>query len=102
MYAEAALMNGTLSGDEVYALTEIVQIRDRAGLGPLSGDDALQVIKDERKVELAWEGHRWFDLVRWGDAKSTLGFTDDNYLLFPIPISEVLATSGTLAQNPGY
>lgn len=102
MYAEAALMNGALSGDEVYALPEIIQIRDRAGLGALSGDDALQVIKDERKIELAWEGHRWFDLVRWGDAKSTLGFTDDNYLLFPIPISEVLATSGTLSQNPGY
>lgn len=106
LYAEAGIENGTMTDSEVLALLD--DIRVRAGLPILeiadfsTTDLVLQAVKDERKVELAWEGHRWFDLVRWGDAQTALGFDNDNYLLFPIPISEVLATSGVINQNPGY
>ena len=106
LYAEAGIVNASMTDTEVLALVD--DIRIRAGL-PIfdiadfpTSDDVFQAIKDERKVELAWEGHRWFDLVRWGDAKTALGFESDDYLLFPIPIQEVLATSGVINQNPGY
>ena len=106
LYAEASFVNGTKTNTEVLALLD--DIRDRAELAPLdiadfpTDNDVFQAIKDERKVELAWEGQRWFDLLRWGDAQTALGFTNDDYLLFPIPIQEVLATSGVINQNPGY
>lgn len=106
LYAEAGIVNESMTDTEVLALLD--DIRIRAGLPVLEVADfttteaVFQAVKDERKVELAWEGHRWFDLVRWGDAKTALGFESDNYLLFPIPISEVLATSGVINQNEGY
>ena len=106
LYAEAGVVNKSMTDGEALVLLD--DIRVRAELPILNASDfanseeVLQAIKDERKVELAWEGHRWFDLVRWGDAKEALGFTSDDYLLFPIPISEVLATSGVINQNPGY
>ncbi len=106
LYAEAGIVNSSMTDTEVLALLD--DIRIRAGLAPLdvanfpTTDDVFQAVKDERKVELAWEGHRWFDLVRWGDAKTALDFESDNYLLFPIPIQDVLATSGVTNQNPGY
>ena len=111
LYAEAALINGSLTDAEVLDLLD--DIRTRAGLAVLDeadyadSDEVLQAIKDERRVELAFEGHRWYDLVRWGDAADTmtaLGETldDSNYLLFPIPDSEVSATNGIIEQNPGY
>ena len=106
LYAEAGIVNGSMTNAEALALLD--DIRLRAELPVLDAADfsttteVFEAIKNERKVELAWEGHRWFDLVRWGDAKTALGFTNDDYLLFPIPISEVLATSGVISQNPGY
>lgn len=47
------------------------QVRDRAGLGAASGD-ILQAIYNERRVELAFENKRWFDLVRTGTAVETI------------------------------
>lgn len=43
-------------------------LRERAGLDPLSSNPTMQDIKRERRVELAFEGHRYFDLKRWRDA----------------------------------
>jgi len=54
----------------------------------------------ERRVELAYECHRWFDLIRKGKAQQILGITDPNKLLLPIPRQEVLI--GNLTQNQGY
>ncbi len=106
LYAETLNENGA-TPSEVLALLD--PIRTRAGLVPLDpavlNTQALvrQAIRDERRLELAFEGHRWFDLVRTGTAEAELGLTiDSNYLLFPVPISEILATDGVITQNPGY
>jgi hypothetical protein len=61
-----------------------------------------EAIKKERRVELAYEGDRWFDLVRWGDAVSIMNGANSNYILFPIPENEVEASGGVITQNTGY
>ena len=58
---------------------------------------------NERRLELAFEGQRWFDLVRTGTVNQEMGQSiDPRYYLFPIPISEVLASFGVITQNDGY
>jgi len=101
LYAEALNENGGTPA----ALVELNKIRTRAGLPnstAASQADVRAAIQDERRLELAFEGQRWFDLVRTGDAQSVLGFTDNNYLVAPIPISEIFASGGVITQNPGY
>lgn len=75
----------------------------RARVGLPSVPVSLAAIKAERRLELAGEGHRFFDLVRWGDAASKLadrGFTAGKNEVFPIPNAELVGTK--LVQNPGY
>jgi hypothetical protein len=70
-YAEACAMAG---GKEGQANNALRQIRNRAGLPyqDVSGDALLQKIKQERKIELAFEGHRYWDLRRWRQAHVVL------------------------------
>ena len=94
---EAEALGGT--GARAQALLDAV--RSRVGLP--SVPVSLQAIKDERRRELAGEGHRWFDLVRWGDAPSKLaskGFVAGKNELLPIPYTELQNTS--IKQNPNY
>ena len=61
LYAEALNENGNTAA----ALTQLNRIRSRAGLADSSATsqaDIRQAIQDERRLELAFEGHRWFDL----------------------------------------
>jgi starch-binding outer membrane protein, SusD/RagB family len=63
------------------------------------------IILQERRVELALEGHRFWDLVRTGKAPTVLGplgFTTGKHELFPIPQAEIELTQNRLAQNPGW
>jgi len=106
LYAETLNENGA-SAESVLNLLD--PIRTRAGLAPLDhtviNTTALvrQAIQDERRLELAFEGQRWFDLVRTGTVDAEMGETvNPNYYLFPIPISEILASDGVITQNPGY
>jgi len=106
LYAEALNENGSSSA-EVLALLD--PIRTRAGLDPLNpaviNTQAMvaQAIQDERRLELAFEGQRWFDLVRTGTVNAEMGETiDPVYNLFPIPNFNILATGGIITQNPGY
>jgi hypothetical protein len=105
LYAEALNENGKSNE----ALVELNKVHERAGLSTLTSavlsTQALvrQAIYDERRVELAFEGNRWFDLVRTGTVNVEMGQTiDSRYHLFPVPLSEILATNGVITQNPGY
>jgi len=104
MYAEALNENGSTDYATTLALLDDLRIRGGQDiLDPAIYNTTALVrdaIKFERRIELAFESHRWFDLVRWGDALDTMGSTVQ--LLFPIPVSEINATSGSITQNPGY
>ena len=94
---EAEALGG--SGSRAQALLDAV--RSRVGLA--SVPVTLQAVKDERRRELAGEGHRWFDLVRWGEAPAKLaskGFVAGKNEVLPIPYKELLNTA--LKQNPQY
>ncbi|MEO1518315.1 MAG: RagB/SusD family nutrient uptake outer membrane protein [Bacteroidota bacterium] len=106
LYAETLNENGS-SAESVLDLLD--PIRSRAGLAPLDhatvNTQALvrQAIQEERRLELAFEGQRWFDLVRTGTVNEEMGQTiDSRYHLFPIPVSEVLSSFGVIQQNDGY
>lgn len=102
LYAEALNENGNTAA----ALTQLNRIRSRAGLADSSATsqaDVRQAIQDERRLELAFEGHRWFDLVRTNTVNAEMGVTvSPNYHVFPIPTSEVRSTNGVITQNAGY
>jgi hypothetical protein len=86
------------------AITALNRIRTRAGLPVAAGltqTQVLDLIERERRVELALEGHRWFDLIRTGRAQAVLNITDVNRLLLPIPFRETL-NNPNMTQNPGY
>ena len=62
----------------------------------------LEAIRHERQVELAFEMHRFFDLVRWGLATKYLSnFKVGKHELWPLPQTE-LDLNSKLVQNPGY
>ncbi|EIA08052.1 RagB/SusD family nutrient uptake outer membrane protein [Flavobacterium frigoris] len=68
-----------------------------------SGAALTDFIWAERRVELAGEGHRFFDLVRTKKAAQEItGFTAGKNELFPIPIEEIQFANGNWSQNPGY
>ncbi|MBS1741435.1 MAG: RagB/SusD family nutrient uptake outer membrane protein [Bacteroidetes bacterium] len=94
---EAEALGAT--GSRAQALLDAV----RARVGLPSVPVSMAAIKYERRMELAGEGHRFFDLVRWGDAATALasrGFTSGKNEIFPIPTAELQGTK--LVQNPNY
>lgn len=110
--AEALNENGDMQG----ALQLVNQIRKRAKLADATAagkEEMKALIAKERRLELAFEGHRWYDLKRTGKAievmnnavgptgeKLGYNLTSDR-LLWPIPQSE-LDKNTKLSQNPGY
>jgi starch-binding outer membrane protein, SusD/RagB family len=87
------------------AIAEYNRLRVRAGVAPdplvgLTQAQVLDAIAKERRLELAFEGDRWPDLVRTGQAATLLGITADQTLL-PIPQREIDTAPG-ITQNPGY
>jgi hypothetical protein len=107
MYLIRAEANIHLEGNILTIKDDINQVRQRAGLGNTPAStyaDLLTAIENERRLEFAFEGHRWFDLVRTGRAVDVLPtVTSINQTLFPIPLSELLTnTNPGMNQNPGY
>lgn len=131
MYAEAALES---SNEDIAAAKwalEEVRSRARGGENILpefpnynnyrdNVEDLRKAIRHERRVELAMEGHRWFDLCRWGIAYQVMdkdhgsygsteteaarnemaSFIQGKHELFPLPAEEI--NLNPMAQNPGY
>lgn len=77
----------------------------RARVGLTSVPATLDNIYNERRLELATEGHRFFDLVRTGRAVAVLGplgYKAGKSERLPIPQAEIDVTKGIIKQNPGY
>lgn len=92
------------------AVDDLNRTRVRAGLpalvlGTTVANDmqaVLDAIWQERRLELAFEGFRWPDLVRTGRAISVLGLEDEPHqVMYPIP-QEELDVAPNITQNPGY
>lgn len=86
------------------ALDDLNRIRTRAGLTPsvaATPADIVTAVKQERRIELAHEGHRFFDLRRYNDL-ATIGVTNPNFTRWPIPQREVQTSNNVVAQNPDY
>lgn len=107
-YADVLLMAAEAynqSGNDGSALTYVNQVRARVGMAALNsgGNQLLLDIWNERRLELSGEGHRFFDLVRTGQAADAIeGFVTGKHELFPIPQVEIDLAGGNWSQNPGY
>jgi hypothetical protein len=115
MKAECLMrLNGGMANGEALALVN--QVHTRAGLEPYTSLD-LDELLNERGRELAWEGHRRQDLIRFGKyaegkwefmdkdengAKIDPSFRDEHVNIFPIPEWVMVANPGVYTQNPGY
>lgn len=109
-YADVLLMLAEAIGPSDEAWDLIDQVRDRADLQPVTRTNFYERLLHERRVELAFENHRWADLKRFeqyglsaqdelADELSNLsGFN----LLFPIPQREIDVAPEVMEQNPGY
>ena len=117
LYAEALNETGATEA----AIDPLNEVRDRADIPLLSGMDQNSLrtaIQQERRVELCFEGHRWFDLLRTETMLSTMAAYKEKYLvtggyqvgsyevtpnkvLFPIPFNEI-SLNPKLVQNDGY
>lgn len=127
MYAEAC----EALGNESEAKDKLNEVRQRQSVNlpaypgytlkingqEISNPTLRQAIRHERRMELAMEGHRWFDLCRWGVAEETMNaykatesqeaqdqmatFIAGKHELFPIPDEEI-ELNPLLEQNPGY
>jgi hypothetical protein len=114
MYAEAT---NEASGPDQTVYDAINQVRARVNMPPVnqavygSQSTLRDYIRHERRIEFAFEGSRYFDLVRWKIADQVIpavvtpggvhgGFPPSRYLM-PIPQSEI-NLNAKLTQNPGY
>lgn len=93
-------------GNNSEATDRVNEIRDRANLGLLSSVTLEQILK-ERRLEMAMEHDRWFDLVRTGTAQAAMAadgktFVPGVHEVFPIPANEITRSGGLLTPNPGY
>lgn len=135
-YAEAmneAYGPNSTNGYSFTAIEAINLIRNRTGvempaISASSKDELRALIKHERRIELAFEGHRYWDLKRWKDADIVLNkpimgvksqktgpfysyaefqvetrkFDASKMYLYPIPQDEINKTNSVVKQNPGW
>ena len=112
-FADVLLMHSEISG----TATGMNRVRVRAGLGEIGY--SLEALKEERLHELAFEGIRWFDLVRWGDVNTAFDdainvrnsgidavykvtYRPETKGLVPVPETEIRLSGGVYSQNPGW
>lgn len=110
-YAEVLLMNAEANNELGTAASAIISlnlVRARVGLPATNASnqtDLRNAIWAERRLELAMENDRYFDVIRQGRAAIVFGpkgWTAGKNELWPIPYNEMLLSGGKLTQNPGY
>lgn len=109
MHVEAIMAGGAETSSSS-AINSFMQVRNRAGITDPVSTITKEDLLNERRVELAFENHRFFDLVRFGVAQEVLsafsnetgGSFSATDLLLPIPQREINLSKGLLTQNPGY
>ncbi|PXX23717.1 RagB/SusD family nutrient uptake outer membrane protein [Arenibacter sp. ARW7G5Y1] len=112
MYAEA---QNELVGPDQSVYNVLNDIRGRVGMPGittgLTKDSMREVIRNERRIELAFEGLRYYDLKRWRIAEEVLNNISDGALIYtfeerfynwPLPLEEIDKSHGILEQNPDY
>ncbi|RAW00881.1 RagB/SusD family nutrient uptake outer membrane protein [Pseudochryseolinea flava] len=113
-YAEVLLNFAEAANEDTGPTQEIYDavnaIRTRAGLAPLENltqDELREAILSERRLELCFEGHRWYDLVRTGRLVTTMTAAGkdkvrDFHNVFPVPQIEIDLNNKLNPQNDGY
>lgn len=110
MQAEALneLGRTTEAEEPLYMVRKRAGLTDRSLIEGKNQSQMREVIIHERRMELAFEGHRWFDMIRYKNNYAlnflhSIGKTaaTQKHLLFPIPMQEMEANE-LLTQNPGY
>jgi hypothetical protein len=112
-YAEVLLIKAEADnelGNTAGAVSNLNQVRARAGLPPTTANsqsDLRNAIWNERRVELAMEHDRFWDIVRQGRAAQIMQASGKSFVagkneLLPIPSSEIAVSGGKLTQNIGY
>jgi hypothetical protein len=110
-YAEVLLMNAEANnelGNLAAARASLNLVRTRAGLAETTATDQAAMrtaIWNDRRLELAMEGDRYFDVIRQGRASTLFGpkgWTAGKNEVWPIPYNEILLSGGKLKQNQGY
>ena len=106
LMAAEAFNRGNINDEK--ARTYLNRVRERAfgnqdNNSTASGPALTNEIWEERRLELMGEGHRFFDLVRTGQAAQEInGFTTNKHEIFPIPFEEIQFSNGNWEQNPNY
>jgi hypothetical protein len=112
-FADVLLINAEAAneiGNTSLAITQLNRIRQRAGLTATKAaakDAVKEAIWQERRIELAMEHDRFFDLVRTGRAAKVMQASGKNFKagvneLIPIPALQIALSGGKLTQNNGY
>ncbi|HUH47436.1 MAG TPA: RagB/SusD family nutrient uptake outer membrane protein [Arenibacter sp.] len=112
MYAEA---QNELVGPDQSVYDAINAVRGRVGMSDIAAgltkDPMREAIRHERRIELAFEGLRYYDLKRWRIAEEVLNNISDGALIYtfeerfynwPLPLAEIDKSQGVLIQNPDY
>lgn len=111
MKAECILHGAAGTQGDVDAIVN--QVRARAGLGDVA-NVTISDLMEERRKEFLGEGLRWNDLIREGlavsamnawitaDAVTNVNTVVPNYLIYPVPSTEISASGNLYTQNPGY
>jgi len=112
MYAEA---QKELAGPDASVYKAMTDLRARVGMPPypagLSKEQMRERIRHERRIELAFEGLRYYDLIRWHTAGQVLNNVkdgllpyhfEDKFYRWPLPQPEIDKSGGILVQNPDY
>ncbi len=104
--AEQYLIRAEAKGN-VAGLADLNLLRTTRGMAALTASDVdteekfVNVLLEERRAELNFEGHRLFDLARTKNIKKILNI-DGFRSILPIPVREISASNGKYEQNPGY